>query len=128
MSPQRFDLITSRYSDLSIAVVGDVCLDRNLENDGSISEDTLETGLRVHNVVNVRNEVGGAGAILNNLVALGVGKIHAVGFCGRDGEGYELERALNLTHRIYLAGFLQTPLRRTFTYTKPLLVETRKVP
>lgn len=128
MSPQRFDQITSRYSDLSIAVVGDVCLDRYLEIDSSLQEESIETGLPVHNVVEVRNQLGGAGAILNNLVALGVGKIHAVGFCGRDGEGYELQRALNATHRIYLAGFLQTPLRRTFTYTKPLVVEPGKAP
>ena len=35
-----------------------------------------------------------AGTILNNLVALGVGRIVPVGFCGDDGEGYELRREL----------------------------------
>ena len=42
----------------------------------------------------VRAQPGGAGTILNNLVALGVGRIVPVGFCGDDGEGYELRREL----------------------------------
>ena len=50
--------------------------------------------MAVYNVVEVRSQPGAAGTILNNLVALGIGEIHAVGFCGDDGEGYELRRAL----------------------------------
>ena len=46
------------------------------------------------NVVNVRAQPGGAGTVLNNLSALGVGTIYPVGFAGEDGEGYELCRAL----------------------------------
>ena len=77
-----------------MAVVGDFCLDRYLEIDPEKQEISIETGLAVHNVVNVRNQPGGAGTILNNLVALGVGEIYPVGFSGEDGEGYELRRAL----------------------------------
>ena len=36
---------------------------------------SIETGLEVFNVVNVRSQPGAAGTILNNLVALGVGEI-----------------------------------------------------
>ncbi len=42
----------------------------------------------------IRAQPGAAGTILNNLVALGVGRIVPVGFCGDDGEGFELRRGL----------------------------------
>jgi rfaE bifunctional protein kinase chain/domain len=128
MKAARFELLTRRYSDLSIAVVGDVCLDRYLEIDPTLSETSIETGLTVHNVVNVRSQPGAAGTILSNLIALGIGQLHAIGFCGRDGEGYELQRALSATKRIHLDGFIETPLRRTFTYTKPLVQEAGQPP
>jgi rfaE bifunctional protein kinase chain/domain len=128
MKAARFDLLARRYSDLSIAVVGDVCLDRYLEIDPALAETSIETGLTVHNVVNVRSQPGAAGTIMSNLIALGVGEIHAIGFCGRDGEGYELERAMYATKRLSMDGFIQTPLRRTFTYTKPLVRGMGKAP
>src|SRR5689334_11562116 len=94
MIPSRFQAITSRYRELSIAVLGDFCLDRYLEIDPAKKEISLETNLPVHNVVNVRGQPGGAGTILNNLAALGVGTIYPVGFFGEDGEGLELFSAL----------------------------------
>src|SRR5258706_8561478 len=94
MNLARFKQITSRYATLRLAVVGDFCLDRYLEIDPARKEVSIETGLPVHNVVNVRSQPGGAGTILNNLVALGIGEIYPVGFSGEDGEGFELRRAL----------------------------------
>jgi len=122
MNEARFEAITSRYASLCIAVVGDFCLDRYLEIDPQKSETSIETGLPVHNVVNVRAQPGAAGTILNNLVALGVGEIHPIGFCGEDGEGFELVRALRTKSKVKLGCFIQTPHRRTFTYCKPLVV------
>src|SRR2546423_13195639 len=128
VSPDRFEVITEKYSTLRIAVVGDFCLDRYLEIDPSKEEISLETGLPVHNVVNVRSQPGGAGTILNNLLALGIGEIFAVGFCGEEGEGYELRRAMQGSERVCLGYFYSTPLRRTFTYTKPLLMKVGTPP
>lgn len=123
MNRDRFDQITSKYSSLRISVVGDVCLDRYMEIDPSRNEVSIETGLPVYNVVNVRSQPGAAGTILNNLVSLGVGVITPVGFCGDDGEGYELLAALRGKRGLCLDHFLRTPHRRTFTYCKPIVLE-----
>lgn len=128
MNAQRFHAITGKYASLRIAVVGDFCLDRYLEVDPSKPETSLETGLPVHNIVSVRSQPGGAGTILNNLVALGVGAIYPVGFCGDDGEGFELMRALRANPQVATGGFIETPHRRTFTYCKPLVVTPGKPP
>ena len=121
MNRARFEQITARFSKLRIAVVGDVCLDRYLEIDSSRGETSIETGLPVHNVTNVRSQPGAAGTIVNNLVALGIQRISVVGFAGKDGEGFELMHALRKMHGVHLEHFLETPHRRTFTYTKPML-------
>jgi rfaE bifunctional protein kinase chain/domain len=128
MPSQLFGALTSRYRGLRIAVVGDFCLDRYLEIDLARRETSIETGLPVHNVVRVRSQPGAAGTILNNLVALGVKEIYPVGFAGEEGEGTELVRALGARPGVKLDHFLQTPLRRTFTYTKPLLVRAGRAP
>jgi rfaE bifunctional protein kinase chain/domain len=128
MDSARFNAIVERYSGLKIAVLGDFCLDRYLEIDPARQETSLETGLPVHNVVNVRAQPGGAGTIVNNLAALGVGTIHPVGFAGEDGEGYELSRALESLAGVRLSHFVHTRHRRTFTYCKPLILEPGKPP
>ncbi len=128
MTDPRFHAITEIYSRLRIAVAGDFCLDRYLEIDPGKQEISIETGLAVHNVVNVRSQPGGAGTILNNLVALGIGDIYPVGFAGEDGEGYELRRALNAKPSVRLDHFFMLPERRTFTYCKPLIVTPGKPP
>src|SRR5438309_379371 len=80
MTSDRFQEITAHYINLRIAVVGDFCLDRYFEIDPAKAEKSIETGLMVHNIVNVRCQPGAAGTILNNLVALGVAHLPVVGF------------------------------------------------
>lgn len=128
MTPERFTDITARYTRLRIAVLGDFCLDRYLEIDPARGEVSIETGLPVHNVVNVRAQPGAAGTILNNLVALGAGTLYPLGFAGADGEGFELTRALAAKPGVCMDHFLTTPLRRTFTYCKPLVIEAGRPP
>ncbi|HWH70805.1 MAG TPA: PfkB family carbohydrate kinase, partial [Candidatus Sulfotelmatobacter sp.] len=62
------------------------------------------------------------------LVALGVGQVFPVGFCGDDGEGFELLRALKAKPGLRLDHFVQTAERRTFTYCKPLVLEPGRPP
>ena len=57
-----------------------------------------------------------------------MGEIFPVGFSGDDGEGFELERSLAAKTGVRLDRFVRTKLRRTFTYTKPLVVEAGKPP
>jgi rfaE bifunctional protein kinase chain/domain len=128
MNAECFAAITGRYSRLRIAVVGDYFLDRYLHIDPTKAETSLETGLPVRNVVEVRSQPGAAGTILNNLVALGIGEIQAVGFCGDDGEGYELRRALGAQPGVSLEHFLTTPSRRTPVYCKPLICKAGRPP
>jgi bifunctional ADP-heptose synthase (sugar kinase/adenylyltransferase) len=132
MNLQRFNAITAAYPRLELTIAGDFCLDRYLDIDGDVAaadqEVSLETGLPVHNVTGSRNQPGGAGAILSNLSALGVGVIRPVGLCGDDGEGWELRRALESRVGVILDGFLTVADRNTFTYTKPLLHRTGRPP
>jgi rfaE bifunctional protein kinase chain/domain len=125
MNLDRIKEITAQYSRLRVALIGDFCLDRYLEIDPGREEVSIETGLPVQNVVNVRAQPGGAGTVLNNLVALGVAEIIPIGFCGEDGEGYELRRALASLPGVNLEHFVSTTERRTFTYCKPLVLEAK---
>lgn len=112
---------TTRYPDLRITVVGDFCLDRYFDIDPALAETSLETGLPVHNVTGIRCFPGAAGTIVNNLAALGAGRIRPVGLAGEDGEGWELRRALSRLPGVDLNFFITSPDVRTFTYSKPLL-------
>ncbi|MCX8155765.1 MAG: PfkB family carbohydrate kinase [Verrucomicrobiae bacterium] len=127
MNADRFQALVARYRQLRFAVVGDFCLDRYLEIDPSLQETSLETGLSVYNVTRVRAEPGGAGTVLNNLCALGA-EVYPIGFHGLDGEGFELRRALSQLPHVRLNYLMETPLRRTFTYCKPLVIEPGKPP
>lgn len=121
MNAAQFESITGNFPRLRIALVGDFCLDRYLDIDPDRDEVSIETGLTVRNVVNIRSQPGGAGTILNNLAALGIGEIYPVGFAGDDGEGYELVRALRAIPGVCFDHFVRTDGRRTFTYTKPMI-------
>jgi rfaE bifunctional protein kinase chain/domain len=128
MSPDRLDALLRAFPRLRIAVVGDFCLDRYLEIDPAHEEISIETGLPVYKVDRVRAQPGAAGTVLNNLVALGVGALLPVGFYGEDGEGFELERCLRNLPAVSMEHFVHTPLRRTFTYCKPILVRNGHAP
>nr|ALS91956.1 rfaE_dom_I: bifunctional protein RfaE, domain protein [uncultured bacterium] len=96
--------------------------------DPAKSEISIETGLPVHNVIQVRCQPGGAGTIVNNLTALGVGAIYPLGFAGNDGEGFELQRTLGARKGVKLDYFLASADRQTFTYSKPLVIHAKKPP
>lgn len=114
----RLKTLLDRFSSLKVAVFGDYFLDKYLEVDPDISEFSLETGKIAYQVVRIRHSAGAAGTVVNNIAALGVKRISAIGFTGDDGNGYELRSDLSRigceTVHLHL-----DPSRYTPTYMKP---------
>src|SRR6202012_5543972 len=86
--------ILARLPHLRVGVLGDLFLDRYLDIDAALTEPSIETGLDAYQVVRVRSYPGAAGTVINNLVALGVGRVCPIAIVGDDGEGHELRQAL----------------------------------
>jgi bifunctional ADP-heptose synthase (sugar kinase/adenylyltransferase) len=128
LSEPLINQILAALPDKRIGVVGDLFLDRYLDIDAALTEPSVETGLDAYQVVQVRSYPGALGTIINNLAALGVGKILPIAFYGDDGEGYELQQALDRMPAIEKGGLYVTPQRRTPTYTKPMLGRAGEVP
>jgi rfaE bifunctional protein kinase chain/domain len=118
MRPDRLQELIEEFASRRIAVLGDFFLDKYLDIDPSLAETSVETGRDAHQVVAVRPSPGAAGTIVNNLVALGAGTIHALGAVGNDGEGYDLKVAL-AERGCTTSGLLQVAELRTPTYLKP---------
>jgi bifunctional ADP-heptose synthase (sugar kinase/adenylyltransferase) len=76
----------------------------------------------------VRSQPGAAGTVVNNLAALGVGRIVPIAIIGDDGEGYELRQALAKMPAVDPSCILARGDRRTPTYTKPMYMEPDKSP
>jgi hypothetical protein len=90
-----------------------------LEIDAAADEPSIETGLTAYQVTRVRNSPGALGTVMNNLAALGVGRLLPVTVIGEDGHGYDLRRELeNLP--VDPQHIVCDPRRLTPTYTKPL--------
>ena len=94
LTPTRLRTLLAAFPPLRIGVVGDFFLDAYYDCDPALDEKSLETGRTCYQVVGHRRQAGAAGTVAANLRALGVGKVAAVGYCGDDGEGYELRRAM----------------------------------
>lgn len=112
----------SNFKNLKIAVIGDFFLDKYLVIDTKLNEPSIETKKTAYQVISSREFPGASGTVCNNLAALGVKNIYAVGFIGKDGNGYELKRELDRINikRDYL---FETDKMVTPTYTKPMMRE-----
>jgi bifunctional ADP-heptose synthase (sugar kinase/adenylyltransferase) len=104
----------------TVGLLGDLFLDRYLDIDPALDEPSIETGLTAYQVTRVRSYPGALGTVLNNLSALGVGRIYPIAVIGDDGEGYELRQALTRLPGVEFGGLVTAPDRRTPTYTKPM--------
>jgi len=112
----------------TIGVLGDLFLDRYLDLDASRTEPSIETGLDAYQVTRVRSYPGAAGTVINNLAALGVGRIVPISMIGDDGEGYELRQALGCLPSVDASNIVMTSARRTPTYAKPMLCVKDEMP
>jgi rfaE bifunctional protein kinase chain/domain len=125
MTPQRLDEILAKVPQLKIALVGDVFLDKYFDIDRQLAEVSLETGKEAHQVVNIRCYPGAGGSVAQSLAALGAGWVPAITVIGMDGEGYDLKAALQ-RDGIDTQLVIESPLRRTPTYGKPMAMESGK--
>ena len=118
MQLDRLQSLLSQFPHRRIAVLGDFFLDKYLEVDPALAEPSLETGRVAHQVIGVRRSPGAAGTVVNNLAALGTGRLHAIGAVGDDGEAFDLCQGLN---RLGCStdGLLRCPELLTPTYLKP---------
>lgn len=121
MERDRLSEILAAFQDTQLLVVGDYFLDKYLDIERSLAEQSLETGLEAHQVVAVRTSPGAAGNVVANLRALGVG-VTCLTVVGDDGEGYVLLRELR-GRGANTDAVVQTPQRMTPTYTKPMMRE-----
>lgn len=112
----------------TIGVLGDLFLDRYLDLDAALTEPSIETGLDAYQVGRVRSYPGAAGTVINNLVALGVGRVVPISMIGDDGEGYELLQALAAMPSVDRSKLVVTAARRTPTYMKPMLGRRGEMP
>lgn len=119
LSLEQLEEALARLPRMTIAVVGDLFLDRYLHLEPGVRELSIETGLEAFQISRVRNSPGAMGTLLNNLAALGAGLLTPISVIGDDGHGFDLLRELRKlpldpTH------ILCTNDRLTPTYTKPL--------
>lgn len=113
--------VLARFAEARVGVVGDYCLDVYWVVDMGASEISLETGKATQPVREQRYSLGGAGNVVANLQAIGVGHLSAFGAVGIDPFG---ERMVSLLRGIGVdcAGMVvadDPESWQTLTYCKP---------
>ena len=111
--------VLARLPGLRVAVVGDFCLDAYWELDSSSTETSIETGLPVRKVRAQRYQLGGAGNVVANLCAMGVGAVRAIGSVGDDPFGQVVHDLLSGLG-VDTAALRCHPALGTPVYIKPL--------
>jgi rfaE bifunctional protein kinase chain/domain len=115
---QLTDLL-SRLPSISIGVVGDFCLDAYWQLDEGEPELSLETGKPTLAVAQQHYSLGGGGNVVNNIAALGVGRVCAYGVLGEDLFGEELLRCLKAANTDSTGLIRQEANWQTSVYAKP---------
>jgi rfaE bifunctional protein kinase chain/domain len=108
----------SRLPQATITVFGDFCLDAYWVLDTEAAETSIETGLPLHRVREQRYSLGGAGSVVANLAAMGVGRIQAIGAVGQDMFGGKTVEILK-AHNVDTDGFFFDESLQTMVYAKP---------
>ncbi len=116
---QEMSSILDKLSGVSVAVIGDFCLDIYWAIDRSQSEISVETGLKTEPVRQQRYSPGGAGNVVMNLLTLGVEEVYPIGVLGNDPFGHELRRLLEASHVNCIGLVSQDEGWATPTYIKP---------
>lgn len=121
-SLERMQRLLERMPQATVAVFGDFCVDAYWTLLKEESELSVETGLPVMRVRTQQYSLGGAGSVLANLAAMGVGRTRPVGVIGKDLFGQKL-RAMLIDCGAQLDGLLADDLWQTMVYAKPYIGE-----
>lgn len=113
--------ITNQFPNLQIAVLGDFCLDAYWLLDQTHVEYSVETAKLTNAVCKQSYSLGGAGNVVNNVLALGVGKVHAFGLIGDDVFGREMLELLHRSHVDTTGIIVQRENWDTPVYAKPYI-------
>ncbi len=81
---KQFKEAGKRFGELKIGVVGDFAVDAYWMLEDGEGELSVETGKRAYTVTRQSYSLGGAGNVMANLAALGVGRLEAFGVRGDD--------------------------------------------
>ncbi|WP_319561936.1 PfkB family carbohydrate kinase [Marispirochaeta sp.] len=98
--------ILAKASGISIAVIGDICLDVYYFIDRGRTEISLETGLETRPVNSCKHELGGAANVAVNCRGLGAGRVEIFGILGNDVHGNVVQKLLE-SESIDTAGLVQ---------------------
>jgi rfaE bifunctional protein kinase chain/domain len=124
ISLDRLRALVDRFPTQTIGLVGDLFLDRYLHVDFEFAEKSVETGLEAWQITRIRNSPGALGTVMNNLAALGAGRLVPVSVVGDDGQAYDLLTCLARLGAD-VGHVVRAPERLTPTYTKPLRRDDR---
>lgn len=119
---QGIETVLQQMQKCTVTVFGDFCVDAYWSLWQGEPEISIETGLPVKRVRTQRYTLGGAGNVVANLAALGVGSVRAVGVAGSDIFGVKL-RSLLEDCGAEISGMLAHPDWQTMVYAKPCLGE-----
>lgn len=123
LTESRLKRILDRITRTRVLVLGDYCLDIYWFVDSSRSEKSLETGLMTNPVCEQRYSLGGAGNVVNNLVAAGCRNVRALGVIGDDPWGHEMIRLLQQMGVKTEELLVQKERWATLAYNKPHIWE-----
>lgn len=116
---ERLEQLLAAFPGERIALLGDLFLDRYLDIAPELYEISIETYIEAFQIAEIRNNPGALGTIMNNLTALGVGRLVPVTVIGDDGHAYDLLKSL-AAMPVDTQHIIRSEDRNTPTYTKPM--------
>ncbi len=123
LTKKRLQEILKQLKNVRIAVIGDFCLDVYWVLDMSASELSVETNKMTHPVREQRYSLGGAGNVVANLYAMGVGNIQSFGVVGDDPFGHKMLSLLTEKSNCENLLISDTDSWQTLVYCKPYVDE-----
>lgn len=130
MDAKDIEEVLASLPRVSVAVVGDLGVDRYWTVDPDLSDLSRETGLPIQHVVSAQARPGGAGTVVSQVLALGVGRVVPVAILGDDADALFLREYFS---RLGISAhfILSRPGRPTMSYNRVLtlhrLIETQRL-